>query len=112
MKMTYWIIAIVFAIALIAAFSYGRYHPGKDMIGELTEQVRQETAKQYEKRITELDNQLKVSQAAYIESQKRYDTIIKKLKEIKDGKDAIKPPQDATELNSRFATLGYTPTGK
>jgi DNA repair exonuclease SbcCD ATPase subunit len=112
MKMTYWIIAIVFAIALIAAFSYGRYHPSKDMIGELTEQVRQETAKQYEKRITELDNQLKVSQAAYIESQKRYDTIIKKLKEIKDGKDAIKPPQDATELNSRFATLGYTPVGK
>ena len=110
--MTYGIVAVVVAVALIAAFSYGRYHPSKDMIGELTEQVRQETAKQYEKRIADLDKQLKASQTAYIESQKRYDNIIKKLKEIKDGKDAIKPPQDATELNSRFATLGYTPVSK
>ena len=110
--MTYGIVAVVVAVALIAAFSYGRYHPSKDMIGELTEQVRQETAKQYEKRITELDNQLKVSQAAYIESQKRYDTIIKRLKELRDGKDSIKPPQDSGELITRFNNLGYTPVGK
>ena len=114
MKMTYWIVGgiVLAVIAVIAAYSYGRYHPDPDMVGRLTEQIRQETVKQYEKRIADLDKQLKASQTAYIESQKRYDTIIKKIKELKDGKDNIKPPVDSAELNNRFNALGYTPTGK
>ena len=112
--MTYWIIAgvMIAVIAVIAAYSYGRYHPDPDMVGRLTEQIRQETVKQYEKRIADLDKQLKASQTAYIESQKRYDTIIKKIKELKDGKDNIKPPADSAELTARFNNLGYTVTGK
>lgn len=112
--MTYWIVGgiVLAVIAVIAAYSYGRYHPDPDMVGRLTEQIRQETVKQYEKRIADLDKQLKASQTAYIESQKRYDTIIKKIKELKDGKDNIKPPVDSVELNNRFNALGYTPTGK
>ena len=43
---------------------------------------------------------------------KKYDTIIKKIKELKYGKDNIKPPVDSVELNNRFNALGYTPTGK
>ena len=114
MKMTYWIVGgiVLAVIAVIAAYSYGRYHPDPDMVGRLTEQIRQETVKQYEKRIADLDKQLKASQTAYIESQKRYDTIIKKIKELKDGKDNIKPPADSAELNARFNNLGYTVTGK
>ena len=114
MKMTYWIVGgiVLAVIAVIAAYSYGRYHPDPDMVGRLTEQIRQETVKQYEKRIADLDKQLKASQTAYIESQKRYDTIIKKIKELKDGKDNIKPPVDSVELNNRFNALGYTVTGK
>lgn len=112
--MTYWIVGgiVLAVIAIIAAYSYGRYHPDPDMVGRLTEQIRQETVKQYEKRIADLDKQLKASQTAYIESQKRYDTIIKKIKELKDGKDNIKPPVDSVELNNRFNALGYTVTGK
>lgn len=112
--MTYWITGgvIIAVIAIIAAYSYGRYHPDKDIIGQLTEQIRAETVKQYEQRIADLDKQLKTSQAAYIESQKRYDTIIKRLKEIKDAKNDIKPPQNMDELNTRFNNLGYTPVGK
>ena len=112
--MTYWIIAgvMIAVIAVIAAYSYGRYHPDPDMVGRLTEQIRQETVKQYEKRIADLDKQLKASQTAYIESQKRYETIIKKIKELKDGKDNIKPPADSAELTARFNNLGYTVTGK
>jgi cell division protein FtsB len=114
MKMTYWIVGgiVLAVIAVIAAYSYGRYHPDPDMVGRLTEQIRQETVKQYEKRIADLDKQLKASQTAYIESQKRYDTIIKKIKELKDGKDNIKPPADSAELTARFNNLGYTVTGK
>lgn len=114
MKMQYWIAIGVTAaiIVIIAAFFWGRYHPDPDMVGRLTEQIRQENVKQYEKRIADLDKQLKASQTAYIESQKRYDTIIKKIKELKDGKDNIKPPVDSTELNNRFNVLGYTVTGK
>ncbi len=112
--MTYWIVGgiVLAVIAVIAAYSYGRYHPDPDMVGRLTEQIRQETVKQYEKRIADLDKQLKASQTAYIESQKRYDTIIKKIKELKDGKDNIKPPVDSAELTARFNNLGYTVTGK
>ncbi len=112
--MTYWIVGgiVLAVIAVIAAYSYGRYHPDPDMVGRLTEQIRQETVKQYEKRIADLDKQLKASQTAYIESQKRYDTIIKKIKELKDGKDNIKPPADSAELTARFNNLGYTVTGK
>ena len=114
MKMQYWIAIGVTAaiIVIIAAFFWGRYHPDPDVIGRLTDQIKAETIKQYEQRITDLNTQLKTSQAAYIESQKRYDTIIKKIKELKDGKDNIKPPVDSTELNNRFNVLGYTPTGK
>ena len=114
MKMGYWIAIGVTAaiIVIIAAFFWGRYHPDPDVIGRLTDQIKAETIKQYEQRITDLNTQLKTSQAAYIESQKRYDTIIKKIKELKDGKDNIKPPVDSTELNNRFNVLGYTPTGK
>jgi len=114
MKMTYWIVGgiVLAVIAVIAAYSYGRYHPSPDMVNQLTEQIRQETVKQYEKRIADLDKQLKASQTAYIESQKRYDTIIKKIKELKDGKDNIKPPADSAELTARFNNLGYTVTGK
>jgi phosphomevalonate kinase len=114
MKMTYWIVGgiVLAVIAVIAAYSYGRYHPDPDMVNQLTEQIRSEIIKQYEQRINDLDKQLKISQTAYIESQKRYDTIIKKLKEIKDAKNDIKPPQTASELNSRFTALGYTPVGQ
>jgi len=114
MKMGYWIAIGVTAaiIVIIAAFFWGRYHPDPDVIGRLTDQIKAETIKQYEQRITDLNTQLKTSQAAYIESQKRYDTIIKKIKELKDGKDNIKPPADSVELNNRFNALGYTPTGK
>ena len=114
MKMTYWIIAgvMIAVIALIAAYSYGRYHPSPDMVNQLTEQIRSETIKQYEQRINDLDKQLKISQTAYIESQKRYDNIITKLKEIKNAKNDIKPPQTASELTSRFTALGYTPVGQ
>ena len=114
MKMQYWIAIGVTAaiIVIIAAFFWGRYHPDPDVIGRLTDQIKAETIKQYEQRITDLNTQLKTSQAAYIESQKRYDTIIKKIKELKDGKDNIKPPVDSTELNNRFNVLGYTSTGK
>ena len=112
--MTYWIVGgiVLAVIAVIAAYSYGRYHPSPDMVNQLTEQIRQETVKQYEKRIADLDKQLKAIQTAYIESQKRYDTIIKKIKELKDGKDNIKPPADSAELTARFNNLGYTVTGK
>ena len=114
MKMQYWIaLGIGVAIIIIvAAFFWGRYHPAPDVIGRLTDQIRLETIKQYDQRIADLNGQLKVSQTAYIESQKRYDTIIKKIKELKDGKDNIKPPVDSVELNNRFNALGYTPTGK
>jgi len=114
MKMTYWVIGGVVVVVLVAvvAFSVGRTNPSSDVVGRLTEQIRTETAKQYEKRVLDLDTQLRASQTAYMESQKRYDNIIKKLKEIKDGKDAIKPPQNATELNARFVGLGYTPVGR
>ncbi len=114
MKMTYWIVGgiVLAVIAVIAAYSYGRYHPDPDMVGRLTDQIRLETIKQYDQRITDLNSQLKISQTAYIESQKRYDTIIKKIKELKDGKDNIKPPVDSIELNNRFNALGYTVTGK
>ncbi len=112
--MTYWIVGgiVLAVIAVIAAYSYGRYHPDPDVIGRLTDQIKAETIKQYEQRITDLNTQLKTSQAAYIESQKRYDTIIKKIKELKDGKDNIKPPADSAELTARFNNLGYTVTGK
>ena len=112
--MTYWIVGgiVLAVIAVIAAYSYGRYHPDPDVIGRLTDQIRLETIKQYDQRITDLNHQLKLSQTAYIESQKQYDTIIKKLKEIKDAKNDIKPPQTASELNSRFTALGYTPVGQ
>ena len=114
MKMTYWIVGgiVLAVIAVIAAYSYGRYHPDPDVIGRLTDQIRLETIKQYDQRITDLNHQLKLSQTAYIESQKRYDTIIKKIKELKDGKDNIKPPADSAELTARFNNLGYTVTGK
>ena len=114
MKMTYWIVGgiVLAVIAVIAAYSYGRYHPDPDMVGRLTEQIRLETIKQYDQRITDLNHQLKLSQTAYIESQKRYETIIKKIKELKDGKDNIKPPADSAELTARFNNLGYTVTGK
>jgi len=112
--MTYWIVAgvMIAVIALIAAYSYGRYHPSPDMVNQLTEQIRLETVKQYEQRINDLDKQLKISQTAYMESQKRYDNIITKLKEIKNAKNDIKPPQNMDELNTRFSNLGYTPIGK
>ena len=112
--MTYWIVGgiVLAVIAVIAAYSYGRYHPDPDVIGRLTDQIRLETIKQYDQRITDLNHQLKLSQTAYIESQKRYDTIIKKIKELKDGKDNIKPPADSAELTARFNNLGYTVTGK
>ena len=112
--MTYWIVGgiVLAVIAVIAAYSYGRYHPDPDMVGRLTDQIRLETIKQYDQRITDLNSQLKISQTAYIESQKRYDTIIKKIKELKDGKDNIKPPADSAELTARFNNLGYTVTGK
>ena len=113
MKMQYWIaLGIGVVIIVVAAFFWGRYHPDPDVIGRLTDQVRLETIKQYDQRIADLNGQLKVSQTAYIESQKRYDTIIKKIKELKYGKDNIKPPVDSVELNNRFNALGYTPTGK
>ena len=112
--MTYWIIGGIVVVVLVAviSFSVGRTSPSSGVVGRLTEQIRAETARQYEKRLADLDARLKASQTAYMESQKRYDTIIKKLKEIKDGKDAIKPPQNATELNARFIGLGYTPVGR
>jgi len=114
MKMTYWIVGgiVLAVIAVIAAYSYGRYHPDPDMVNQLTEQIRSEIIKQYEQRINDLDKQLKISQTAYIESQKRYDNIITKLKEIKNAKNDIKPPQTASELTSRFTALGYTPVGQ
>jgi hypothetical protein len=114
MKMQYWIAIGVTAaiIVIVAAFFWGRYHPDPDVIGRLTDQIRLETIKQYDQRITDLNSQLKISQTAYIESQKRYDTIIKKIKELKDGKDNIKPPADSAELTARFNNLGYTVTGK
>ena len=112
MKMTYLIGVVVALILVVVAFSIGKHYPSEDIVGQLTEQIRKETIKQYDQRINELNIQLKTSQAAYIESQKRYDTIIKKIKELKDGKDNIKPPVDSTELNNRFNALGYTPTGK
>ena len=114
MKTTYWIVGgiVIAVIAVIAAYSYGRYHPDPDRVAQLTEQIRLETVKQYEQRINDLDKQLKISQTAYIESQKRYDNIITRLKEIKDAKNDIKPPQTASELNSRFTALGYTPVGQ
>lgn len=111
--MQYWIaLGIGMVMVIVVAFFWGRYHPDPDVIGQLTDQIRLETIKQYDQRIADLNGQLKTTQAAYIESQKRYDTIIKKIKELKDGKDAIKPPQDATELTARFNNLGYTVTGK
>ena len=113
MKMTYWIaIGVAVVVLVVAALMWGRYHPDPDVIGRLTDQIKAETIKQYEQRITDLNTQLKTSQAAYIESQKRYDTIIKKIKELKDGKDNIKPPADSAELTARFNNLGYTVTGK
>ena len=113
MKMTYWIaIGVAVVVLVVAALMWGRYHPDPDVIGRLTDQIRLETIKQYDQRITDLNHQLKLSQTAYIESQKRYDTIIKKLKEIKDAKNDIKPPQTASELTSRFTALGYTPVGQ
>ncbi len=113
MKMQYWIIGgVIVIIIIVAAFFWGRYHPDPDVIGRLTDQVKLETIKQYDQRISDLNSQLKISQAAYIESQKRYDTIIKKIKELKDGKDNIKPPADSAELTARFNNLGYTVTGK
>lgn len=114
MKMTYWIIGGVVVIILIAVVSFlvGRLNPSSDIVGQLTEQIRIETSKQYENRLSDLNVQLKASQAAYSESQKRYDSIIKKLQEIKDGKNAVKPPQNASELNTRFTALGYTPISK
>ena len=106
------VLVVVVVVLVVAALMWGRYHPDPDVIGRLTDQIRLETIKQYDQRITDLNHQLKLSQTAYIESQKRYDTIIKKIKELKDGKDNIKPPVDSTELNNRFNVLGYTPTGK
>ena len=112
MKMTYLIGVVVALILVVVAFSIGKHYPSEDIVGQLTEQIRKETIKQYDQRINELNIQLKTSQAAYIESQKRYDTIIKKIKELKDGKDNIKPPVDSAELTARFNNLGYTVTGK
>ena len=112
MKMTYLIGVVVALVLIIVAFSIGKHYPSEDIVGQLTEQIRKETIKQYEQRIADLDRQLKTSQTAYIESQKRYDTIIKRLKELRDGKDSIKPPQDSAELTARFNNLGYTVTGK
>ena len=112
MKMTYLIGVVVALVLIIVAFSIGKHYPSEDIVGQLTEHIRKETIKQYEQRIADLDRQLKTSQAAYIESQKRYDTIIKRLKELRDGKDSIKPPQDSGELITRFNNLGYTPVGK
>ena len=112
MKMTYLIGVVVALILVVVAFSIGKHYPSEGIVDQLTEHIRKETIKQYEQRIADLDRQLKVSQAAYIESQKRYDTIIKKLKELRDGKDSIKPPQDSGELITRFNNLGYTPVGK
>ena len=112
MKMTYLIGVVVALILVVVAFSIGKHYPSEDIVGQLTEQIRKETIKQYDQRINELNIQLKTSQAAYIESQKRYDTIIKKIKELKDGKDNIKPPADSAELTARFNNLGYTVTGK
>ena len=112
MKMTYLIGVVVALVLIIVAFSIGKHYPSEDIVGQLTEQIRKETIKQYDQRINELNIQLKTSQAAYIESQKRYDTIIKRLKELRDGKDSIKPPQDSGELITRFNNLGYTPVGK
>ena len=110
--MTYLIGVVVALILVVVAFSIGKHYPSEDIVGQLTEQIRKETIKQYDQRINELNIQLKTSQAAYIESQKRYDTIIKKIKELKDGKDNIKPPVDSAELTARFNNLGYTVTGK
>ena len=110
--MTYLIGVVVALILVVVAFSIGKHYPSEGIVDQLTEHIRKETIKQYEQRIADLDRQLKVSQAAYIESQKRYDTIIKRLKELRDGKDSIKPPQDSGELITRFNNLGYTPVGK
>lgn len=107
--MRMWIIVVVCLVAIVAAFAFGRMYPSPDTIGELTEQVRLETIKQYEERIADLNKTLEQSVALYKDSQKKYDLITKKLKEIANGKENIKPPQSNDELNSRFTSLGYPP---
>jgi phage shock protein A len=112
MKMIYWIVIGAVIASLLLAYSWGRYHPSEDLINNIAEKTRQETVKQYEQRIVDLDSQLKASQKEYRESQQKYTTIIKKLNAIKEGKDNVKPPQNTNDLINRFDAAGYTPVGK
>ena len=110
--MVYWIAVGAVIACVLFAYSWGKYHPSEDLINNIAETARQETVKQYEQRISDLNSQLKASQKEYNDSQRKYDTIIKKLNDIKEGKDNVKPPQNATELNNRFTAAGYAPVGK
>jgi len=110
--MTYYVGAGIIVLLLIfVAYWYGSCNPNNDVVNQLTESVRTETIKQYEQKISDLDKQLKISQSAYIESQNKYNAIVKKLKEIKNGKEIIKPPETVNDLNNRYNNLGFTVIG-
>ena len=112
MKMTYYIGAGIAVVLLIfIAYWYGSCNPNNDVINQLTESVKAETIKQYEQKISDLDKKLKSSQKAYDEAQYKYNTIVKKIKEIKNGKESIKPPETADDLNNRYNALGFTVVG-
>ena len=65
---------------------------------------------QYKTQMTAKDEQIKAYQAKVLASEKKYQEIMIKVKELQRMKDNVKTPKDAAESRDRFNALGFPAT--
>jgi len=94
---------VMILLMIVLAFFMGKSHPSQDAIYT----IQQELSKQYDKKIIDLDRQLKEKNEALKLSNTKYLTLINKLEEVKNAKNKIKIPETDTDIVHRLDALGY-----
>lgn len=64
---------------------------------------------QYKTQMSAKDEQIKAYQSKILASEKKYQEIMIKVKELQRMKDNVKTPKDAAESRTRFTDLGFDP---
>lgn len=112
--MEYWIIAGIIGAVIVGilSYSYGRCSPTPDVVNQISEAARLQSVKVYEERIIALTKESQENKRLLALSDARYNTIIRKLEDIKKGKANVQKPTTEQDRLDRLNALGLTPVGK
>ena len=102
----YIIGVVVFLIGIGIAVHFARAYPYPNII----EQHLKEAQKQHEERVKELQEALDKAATDLANSEKKYATLKKKIKEKAQEAADVQAPVTGKEIRDRFTRLGYPPS--